>query len=86
MANSFHFAAKAEKVLEASMVMSCSPPPVRHRESLAAALRAVVKQCSRKQKIHPDSLLTEMIIEVDDILAIAAELDSNKEITNAHHS
>ena len=48
----------------------------RSRLSIAAALRAAVEQCANKREVHPDSLLTESIIEADDILAIAAELEN----------
>jgi hypothetical protein len=34
----------AQAVLDASMVASGSPPPARHRESVAAAIRALVEQ------------------------------------------
>jgi hypothetical protein len=43
----------------------------------AAALRAAVEQCAYKREIHPDSSITETIIEADDLLAIATELDNN---------
>ncbi len=43
----------------------------------AAALRAAVEQCAYKREIHPDSLIAEMIIEADDLLAIAAELETS---------
>jgi hypothetical protein len=44
--------------------------------AIAAALRAAADQCAYKREIHPDSSIAEMIIEADDILAIAAELET----------
>jgi hypothetical protein len=35
---------KAQKIVDASMLSSASPPPKRHRESIAAAIRAVAEQ------------------------------------------
>jgi hypothetical protein len=35
---------RAQKIVDASMLSSASPPPKRHRESIAAAIRAVVEQ------------------------------------------
>jgi hypothetical protein len=44
--------------------------------ALGAALRAVVTECATKRHVHRDSLITELLVDADDILAIAAELEA----------
>jgi hypothetical protein len=41
----------------------------------AAVLRALVEECAHKRQIHPDSLGTEEIIDADDAISIASELE-----------
>ena len=45
------------------------------RGRLAAAFRELVAQCAVKRSINPDRLGTEMIIEAEDVIAIAKELE-----------
>jgi hypothetical protein len=59
----------AQAVLDASMVASGSPPPARHRESVAAAIRALVDLA---YMARPDGT---KFLYAPDLLAIAAELD-----------
>ena len=46
-------------------------------QGIAAALRAAVDQCKLEWNYHPDYPETELVIIVSDLLAIAAELESN---------
>ena len=45
--------------------------------NLAAALRAAVESCAEKRSVNPDSLLTELVIDADDLLNIATELENH---------
>jgi hypothetical protein len=61
----------AQAVLDASMVTSGSPPPRRHRECIAAALRALVND-----GVHHDRHIETHDDYTDKILAIATELEN----------
>lgn len=63
----------AQKVLDASRIMSGSPPPQRHRESIAAAIRAVVEHVLPAD--DPYERIHERVI-ANEFLDIVAELES----------
>lgn len=66
----------AEAVFNASRsVRTGFSPRQRHAECIAAALRELVAQCAVKRSIDPDRLGTEIIIEAEDVIAIAKELE-----------
>lgn len=48
-----------------------------HTGALAAALHALAAECSVTRQVHPDSRISfpEQLIEVDEVLAIANELE-----------
>jgi len=64
---------RAQKVLDA---MGRSYDHEETRRALAAAvIRALVEECAYTARYHPDSELNEMVIDEDDAIAIAAELE-----------
>lgn len=58
---------RAQKIVDASMVSSASPPPKRHRESIAAAIRAVADRFATDwgELQHPYDVLNEIADELE---------------------
>jgi ribosomal silencing factor RsfS len=68
---------RAQKIVDASMVSSGSPPPKRHRESIAAAIRETINQL-QYNIADWQSPNEHMVIDVKDILILANELENLK--------
>lgn len=79
MAPASNLSPAAQAVLDAAFTLADNlDRDVTEAEMIAAALRAAADQCAYKREIHPDSSIAEMIIEADDILAIADELEGGE--------